>query len=596
MIKGKAISHNLSNFEHLKIIYGLLSPKRRLQFSLLLTIMVLCSISEVLSIGVVLPFLSVLTSPEQIFEHGLAQIFIQIFSLTSPDQLLFPITLVFIVAALIAGAMRLLLVFVTTRLAYATGSDFSTELYRNSLYQSYEVHITRNSSEVINSAVTKINAAIQSTIIPVLIIISSIITLILILALLVTVEPAASMISIGVMSLIYILIAFVTKNRLSYLSLIAAKNRNEVVKLLQEGLNGIRDILIDGTQNIFADLYKNSDVPLRRAQGHISFIALSPRYAVEALAISFLAILAYTLSNNAGNIANSLPIIGVLAMGAQRLIPLMQQIYHSWSSIIGAQASVSDMLDFITQPKPSYYNQSKNSICTFDKHILLRNVDFSYTPNSPLVLKNINLKILKGSMVGFIGETGSGKSTLVDLIMGLIMPKNGTIEIDDVVIDHNNFRGWQKHVAHVPQSIFLIDNTIEKNIAFGVPNDKVDSTRIEMSAKKAQIFDKISKLPLRYKEIVGERGVKISGGERQRIGIARAFYKEADVFIFDEATSALDDITEENVMKSIGQRSEKITTIVIAHRLTTLKYCDQIFELKNGKISRTGSYDEIIGT
>ena len=583
-----------SIFQHLGRLYNHITPRRRWEFGLLLVLMVLASISEAFSIGAVLPFLTVITSPKTVYEYPLAQPFINFLGLSSSDQLLLPLTIVFVLAAIVAGALRLFLLFVTTKLAYSTGSDLTYKVYRATLYQPYSVHISRNSSEVINSAVSKINAAIQSTIIPVLTIFSSIITLLFILFLLITVKPIVTLISISTISLIYLLLGFVTKKRLSNYSATAAKKHTEVVKLLQEGLGGIRDILLDGTQEIFSDLYKSSDVPLRKAQGKIAFIAISPRFAVEAFAMSFLAIVAYFIAGQTVNVSRFIPIIGILAMGAQRLLPLIQQIYASRSSIVGARASVADTLILLDQTIPKYVNQNQASIIAFDKHICIKDLSYSYVPAGPLVLNNINLKIVKGSTVGFIGETGSGKSTLLDVIMGLLLQTSGTIEIDDVTITHSNFREWQKHIAHVPQSVFLIDSTIEENIAFGIPKNKIDKKRISLVASKAQISDSIECLPLQYQEIVGERGVKYSGGERQRIGIARAFYKNVDVIIFDEATSALDDKTEVKVMNSISKLGDEITTLIVAHRLSTLKLCDQIFELADGKIIRTGSYNDII--
>lgn len=221
-------------------------------------------------------------------------------------------------------------------------------------------------------------------------------------------------------------------------------------------------------------------------------------------------------------------------------------------------------------------------------------MNFRYENQLPIVLKDINLNIKKGSRIGFIGSTGGGKSTLIDIIMGLLSPSGGTLEIDGQVITSSNNRAWQDHIAHVPQTIFLADSTIEENIAFGIPREMIDSSRVRAAAQQAQIAETIEAWPSQYQTIVGERGVRLSGGQRQRIGIARALYKQADVIVFDEATSALDYETEEAVIQSIKGLSENLTLIIVAHRLTTLKYCSQIVELQDGSIKRICSYDEVI--
>ena len=373
-----------------------------------------------------------------------------------------------------------------------------------------------------------------------------------------------------------------------------AKENIKVVKLLQEGLGGIRDILLSGTQEFYCKLYSKSDIPLRRAQGTNIFLGQSPRFVVEALAMVLLAFFAYFLALQSGGINQSLPIIGVLVLGAQRILPLIQQAYYSWSSIQSTRASVADTLNFLDQSMPEYAKQLEIKSLPFQKQIELKQISFRYDSNSPWVLKDINITIEKGSQVGFVGSTGSGKSTLIDIVMGLLQPEKGCLAVDAQVVTLDNFRSWQNHIAHVPQSIFLADTSIEENIAFGIPKDQIDFRRVKLSAKKAQIAEFIETLPKKYQTNVGERGVKLSGGQRQRIGIARALYKQADVLIFDEATSALDDGTEREVMQAINNLSDELTIIMIAHRRTTLKNCTQIVELNDGCIRLIGNYQDIV--
>ena len=307
-----------------------------------------------------------------------------------------------------------------------------------------------------------------------------------------------------------------------------------------------------------------------------------------------IATLAYSLAQQPDGIAKAIPILGGLALGAQRLLPVLQQIYSSWSAILAGPASLQDALELLDQPLPSYANQPCIQPLIFNHHISFKQLGFRYDLKMPYVLKQISFSIAKGSRVGFIGRTGSGKSTLLDIVMGLLQPTDGTIEIDGQIITPANQRNWQAHIAHVPQAIFLADSTIEENIAFGVPKDQINHLRVRQAAQQAQIADSIESWPKQYQTFVGERGIRLSGGQRQRIGIARALYKRADVIIFDEATSALDSETEQAVMEAIEGLSKDLTLLIIAHRLTTVKNCTQIVELSNGNIKRVGSYQDIV--
>jgi ABC-type bacteriocin/lantibiotic exporter with double-glycine peptidase domain len=579
----------------LRRLWHHISPQRRSQFGLLLVLMLLTSFAEVLSIGAVLPFLGVLTSPERVFVHAAAQPLIHALGLTTPQQLLLPITAAFGVAALITGAMRLLLFWASTRLSFATGADLSFSIYRRTLYQPYSVHCARNSSEVINGISIKTNTVIYGIIVPTLMAISSSVMLIAILVALLSVEPVVAISAFGGFGLIYIIIVTLSRKQLLVDSKCIARESTQVIKALQEGLGGIRDVLIDGSQATYCQIYRNADLPQRRAQGNHMFIGQSPRYAVEALGMALIAALAYALALQTDGITKAIPILGALAVGAQRLLPVLQQAYSSWTSIRSNQATLQDTLELLDQPLPDFADQPVTTQIPFGRTIRLKQLSFRYSPDTPYVLKQLNITIERGSRVGFIGTTGSGKSTLLDIVMGLLVATDGVLEIDDQPVTIMNNRSWQTHVAHVPQAIFLTDSTIDENIAFGVPKDQIDHQRVRKAAKQAQIADSIESWPKQYQTLVGERGVRLSGGQRQRIGIARALYKQADVIIFDEATSALDNETEQAVMQAIEGLSEDLTLLIIAHRLSTLKNCTQIVELGEGGIKRAGSYQDIVG-
>lgn len=570
-----------------------ISRRRRGQFSLLLVLMIFASFSEILSIGAVLPFLGVLTAPGRVFDHPFVQPLIQFMGLSSPEQLLLPLTIAFGLAALVAGAMRLLLIWATTRLSYATGADLSINIYRRTLYQPYSVHVARNSSEIINGISNKTSGVI-TTIMMILNLLGSAVMLSAILVALLSVDPVIALAAFGGFGVIYVLIIRFTQGRLLSNSQRIAHESTQVIKSLQEGLGGIRDVLIDGSQDAYCQIYRNADLPSRYAQGSTAFISVSPRYAMEALGMLLIAGLAYTLALQTDGIAKAIPILGALALGAQRLLPVLQQAYSAWSTIQGGQASLQDTLELLDQPLPDYADQPAAEPLPFRQHISLHQLSFRYSPQTPWVLKNLDLSIAKGSRVGFIGTTGSGKSTLLDIVMGLLQPTEGSLEIDGQSITASNHRAWQTHIAHVPQAIFLADSTIEENIAFGVPKDKINHECVRQAARQAQIADIIEAWPKQYQTFVGERGIRLSGGQRQRIGIARALYKQADVIIFDEATSALDSETEQAVMEAIDGLSKELTILIIAHRLTTLKSCTQVVELGDGGIKRAGTYQEIV--
>lgn len=571
-----------------------INRRRRVQLCLLLILMILASFAEIISIGIVLPFLAILTNPDSIFSYPNAKPILLSFGLTSPDQLLLPLTVAFALAAVVAGTIRLILMWASNHLSYSIGADLSSSVYRRTLYQPYSVQVTRNTSEIVDAITTKTNSSIFLMNMT-LNLISSSVLLVAILLVLVSVDPVIALSSFCVFGLIYAFIIQMTRKRLLINSQIVASESINVIRSLQEGLGGIRDVLIDGSQETYCQIHRDADQLLRKAQGNNSFIASSPRYAVEAIGMVLIAGLAYTLVNQSFGNATAIPVLGLMTLGAQRLMPVLQQVYGSWANIRSSQASLQETLSLLEQPLPDSAHQFPAEPLLFQEQISLKRLSFSYSQQTPCVLQEINLNIPKGGRVGFIGITGSGKSTLLDIVMGLLQPTTGSVEVDGQLITDANNRSWQAHIAHVPQSIYLSDNTIEENIAFGVPKSLIDLNRVKKVSHQAQLSEIIESWPAQYQTLVGERGMRLSGGQRQRIGIARALYKRADVIIFDEATSALDNETEHAVMQAIEELSKDLTLLIIAHRLTTLKNCTQIFELSEGRLVRSGTYKDIVG-
>lgn len=571
-----------------------LSRRRRTQFRLLMGLMLVSAFMEVVSLGAVLPFLGILVAPDRVLNHPIVADVIQAWGITSADKLALPLTVAFVTAALMAGAVRILLLWASTRLSVASGADLSIEVYRRTLYQPYHVHVARNSSAVISGITNKVSNVVFGVLLASLTLVSSTVLLVVIVIALISIDPMVAAVAAIGFGASYALITWMSRRRLHRNSERIAYEQTQVIKALQEGLGGIRDVLLDGTQPVYCEIYRQADYPLRRAQGNNVFIGQSPRYVMEALGMVLIAALAYALSRQAGGIATALPVLGALALGAQRLLPALQQIYSAWTSIAGNHASLADTISMLDQPLPAEILKPAPAPLLLQDAICFDAVRFRYASDGPWVLDGVNLTIPKGARVGFVGSTGSGKSTLLDLLMGLLMPTEGQLLVDGQSISGNRRSAWQRSIAHVPQSIYLADTTLAENIAFGVPRDAIDLDWVQQVAREAQIADFIESSPQGYQAYVGDRGIRLSGGQRQRIGIARALYKQASVLVFDEATSALDNATEQSVMAAIEGLSSNLTILLVAHRLTTVRRCDTILELEHGKVVAQGSYEQLL--
>lgn len=592
MFKNMKKTSILNNIIYL---WQYLGKKRLLQFSLLFILMIISVFAEIISIGAIVPFLSALTNPTILIKLDWFQPIINFLDIKSPNELLLPLTLGFVGASITAGGLRILLLWVNTRLSASMGIQLRSDIYARTLYQPYQFHISNNSSQLISMVTEKVAIAILAGIMHVLMLVSAFFTSLAIITTLLFINPMVALLTFFILGGGYILIAFLVRKQIKSNGDIVAKNQPDAIKCMQEGLGGIRDIMMDNSQHIFIQLYTKVATNIQLAGMRNSFLSGLPKSLLEVLSIILIAVLAYSLQTGDNKEQQVLPILGALALGAQRLLPALQQIYFSWSTIKGYQAILIEVTTQLNQPLSQRIAGNNNSHpLSFKNHIILENLEFNYQNSNISVLNNINLTIPKGSKVGFIGTTGSGKSTLLDIIMGLLLPSKGHLKIDDVVVNKNNMSSWQSNIAHVPQSIFLSDASMAENIAFGISLDKIDMTKVKEATKQACLNTFIQALPNSYQTSVGERGVQLSGGQRQRIGIARALYKEASVIIFDEATSALDTNTEFNIMKAIHSLDKNLTILIIAHRLTTLKNCDVIYKLEQGSIIASGTYQEMI--
>lgn len=560
--------------------------------------MLIGAVAEMATLSAVVPFLALLADPAVVGKYKILGAIIT-WAGGTQDNVLFGAAILFGTIAISAGILRMLLTWASLRISHGLGGDIAGEVYRRTLYQPYSWHVSRNSSEIL-SGIDKVNAVVYGVITQLLQGSVALVMSVSILVMLMSIDTQTALVAGLGFSLLYGLTTVGLRKQLARNSKTVADNVTQRVQAAREGLGGIRDVLLDGSQPIYHRRFAVFDYAIRRGQAANDLIAASPRYIIEATGMVLIAALAYWLAGRNGSLAASIPVLGALAIGAQKLLPQMQLAYSSWSSVSGTRAQLQDVLDLLDRPIPPEYLQAPDAFTTrstWSKEtplIALRNVCFSYRPGAHVVLQGITLQIPRGARVGFIGKTGSGKSTLIDIVMGLLEPTGGSIEIDGQKLEANNRRAWQQRIAHVPQSIYLSDATIAENIAFGVSKSEIDMARVKSAASNAQLASFIAALPQQYETAVGERGVRLSGGQRQRIGLARALYRQCDVLVLDEATSALDDATEKAVMNAIRTLGTELTVLMIAHRVTTLRDCDQVVELGNASVLRTGSYASLI--
>lgn len=564
--------------------------RRRIQVGFLFFLMLIGALTEVISLGSVVPFLSVLVAPDKVLEQSFAKGVVEYFGISDPASMLLPFTSAFVGATILAGIVKLCLLWANNQLAFSCGSDLSLDIYRKTLYQPYHQHLLRNSSDFNSNLAFKVNIAVE-VLRQSLAFLSSFILLVALFALLLAVDVASTlMIFIG-FGASYAVAGFFQQKKLAANAKLISYSSNQLVKSTQEGLGGIRDVLLDGTQEYFCNQFKSSVYPFRRALGNNQFMAASPRIFMETLGMVLIAVFAYKLTMHNTASGPVLVMLGAIALGAQRMLPALQQIYFAWASISGSRNSLEDTLAYLDQPLPAEAFDCCPESLTFNESIHFRSLSFRYGDGLPWVLDDIELTIPKGTRVGFVGSTGSGKSTLLDLLMGLMLPCSGEVLVDGCPVDQVNRRAWQRNIAHVPQNIYLSDASIAENIAFGIPMHEIDMERVRQVARQARIAEFIESTCQGYEALVGERGVRLSGGQRQRIGIARALYKQVTLLVLDEATSALDNATESEVMEAVDALDRELTIVMVAHRLTTVKNCDMIIELDGGKLVQQGTFD-----
>lgn len=577
-------------FQSLKEFWSINDRHTKIVFISISILMIFGSFAELMSIGAIFPFIAFLTSPEIILESSFADRFPFIFENYSEKDLLFFCCVIFIFLTLFSGVIRLLVLYSTTRFSLNTGMRINKNLFKKTLYQPYLEHTKSNSSETISALTTKSNAVCFNILIPCLNSINSSLQLIIISSALIIIEPLTSLIAFMSFGLLYFFIIQLSKKRLTEDGQRMTRELEQLVKHMQEALGGIKDLIINNSQDKYLNYFGVSDKNYKKAQGMSIIIADSPRFIVETLGITIIIVLAYWLSQSQENASSAIPILGTIALGAQRLLPIVQLAFRSWAYIKAGIPALNDLLKIYTKDLNDNHKNIDTKNIVFKKNIIFENVSFKYSDNSSKwILENINLSIEKGSVVGIYGETGSGKSTFIDLFTRLIQPQKGCIKIDNSLLSFSEDTSWRSKLTYVPQSIFLIDSTIKENILFGVEDTEPDEERLNEVIEKAQLTNFLKKLPNGLDTKVGERGLSLSGGERQRIGLARALYRDTEIMIFDESTNSLDISTEDKVIKEILKLRKNKTILMIAHRLSTLEKCDYFLKVENKSITKSSS-------
>ncbi len=581
-------NHQFGTIKLLKTLWSSLYRKRKNQIRFLLLTMLFSAFAETFTIASVFPFLAVLTNPEQVNNILILKVIFNYFKISGSQNYILPVSLIFIFTACTSAIIRLTNLWLSTNIAASIGTDLSYESYKRTIYQPYLFHTGQNSSEVIANSTKNVEVTVSAINKALDLIASSIISLLILLFLLIL-DFKVAITSISTFGICYLILSRTVRNTLYGNSKKVAKAINSQVKVIQEGVGAIREIIIGNSHEIYTHNYLKVDIPLRKLQARSQFLGLFPRYAIEALGLIVITLIALSISSQTNNNSIIISTLGTMALGFQRLLPAFQQIYSNWAGIKADSSCINNIIEIIRTPIPKIIKDKDQRKLNFKKELKLVDISFKYPTESKKIFEAINLSIKSGERIGIIGKTGCGKSTLMDLLVGLITPDSGEFLIDGIDISKAENRdfliSWRKSIAHVSQSIFLSDASIIDNIAFGKEPNEIDEKLVRLSSKKANIDGFINSCPNRYQTIIGERGVRLSGGQRQRIGIARALYNQKKILFLDEATSALDNNTEKRIMDTIDKLDKNLTIIMIAHRITTLSKFDRILKMENGKIT-----------
>ena len=578
-------------------VFQLLDERERRRFWLLTVVMIFVALVEVVGVSSVLVLLNVLADPSTVDESralsGLRDL------LGFQSEFAFSVALALIVTFIVVGGLMVKAggTYAMLRFSSMRSYSISTRLLGSYLRQPYSWFLERNSSEIGKNVLSEVDSTIARVVTPMLRITANIFLVVAIVGFLMIVDPLVTLLAASVLGGSYATIYLRLRGRLrrageAMMHAIAGRYR-----VAQEATGGIKDVKLLGLEDTYAEEYGKVAYKSARQMVTVAIMSELPRFLLEAITFgALLGLVLILLLRSDGDIASIVPMLGVFAFSVMRLLPSLQQIYHGLASIRGGSALLDSIVaDYRSAPMVAPSRSSNAPALPLNHALELSNIVFRYTQADRPSLNGVDLTIPARTTIGLVGGTGAGKTTLVDVILGLLSPVSGEIRSDGTLITPENLRAWQKTLGYVPQQIFLTDDTVAANIAFGIPKDAIDHAALERAARAAALHDFVTtELPQGYDTVVGERGVRLSGGQRQRIGIARALYRAPSLLIMDEATSALDNITERVVMEAVQNIRADTTIILIAHRLTTVKDCDRIFLMEKGCIAASGTYDELV--
>ena len=586
-------------FQNIKKIYILLDSEQRRTLAFLQLLIIFMSFTEVAGVMSIGPFMSLVSDIDQIYgDNYIAKIYTFTGISDPQDFVLFSATAVVAILSF-ATLMNIYTIWKISMYAAKIGATLSNRLFVFYIQQPWLFHANGNSNNLVNKIVqesTRLNTLIIN---PFMQFSARFIMCLTMVIAIVIYNPIIAVAAIIIFLGSYLVLFFIAKNRLSFNGEVISKEQALRFKVMSEGFGGIKDTLVLGRQSSFIERFISASNAMAYATGNTNTLTLYPKYLLELLAFSgVVALTVFLIITNNGQMETVLPALAIFALAGFKILPAFQLCYSS-ISVIRANMSSFEILEVdLYNSSESLVNNSwdKNNFLdrmSVNKSIKLNDISFSYPNSQKLILKNISLEIQAGDFIGLVGSSGSGKSTLIDIFLGLIEPLSGNILIDDEILDSKNLRKWQNNIGVVSQSIFLADSTIMENIAFGVPYEDINEQQIISAIQLANLDEFVKTLPKGINTRVGERGLQLSGGQRQRIGIARSLYNSAGILVFDEATSSLDGVTEKKVMDAIYGLTGTKTIITIAHRLASVKKCDSIYILEEGKIIDNGSYKSL---
>lgn len=569
-----------------KKIWILLNQKEKKQLVFLMVLMVVMAISEVIGIGSIMPFLSVLGDHEAIESNKVLHYLYIAGSFENKKTFLIFLGFFAMLLLLISAVVKIVGTYALYKFSNLRRYSISQRLLEKYIHQPYSFFLQRNSSDISKTILSEVDLAINQVLLPLLTLTTQAVMALFLILFLVVIDPFLALVLAVLFGGFYTIMYLSIRKYLAKIGEFKSIVNTERFKVCTETIGGIKDIKLLGKEEVYLKSFQNPSYLFSSYTATHQILARVPLYIVEVLtfgAILFMAI--YALDNEGTDLGTLLPVLGLYALGTIKLKPAINTIYASMSQIKFGIPGLNTLLkDLKTDYKHEKIDDNLNQKLEFKDTLSLNHISFKYDEKSKLILDNVSLQIKSNTTIGIIGETGSGKSTLVDLILGFLNPSDGNISIDGVQLTDKNMRFWQNNLGYVSQNIFLLDDTITANIALGIDPKDVDMEQVYNVAKMAQIHDCIMDLNETYSTVIGERGVRLSGGQRQRLGIARALYHNPDFLLLDEATSALDSNTELEVMNAINNLNGKKTIIMIAHRLSTIEQCDKVIRIKEGKI------------